>query len=162
MADKFAEESKERNTSPLPGTEEFRMQMDRSLSLYSEGLDKLIGSLRILEQMLDTLIRRSPLSEAYERFVKDSMAAEKNRPFHPSDTDNSGEDDSRKEEEEHVVEGEGKKEKEQETARQQAEERRILEELSEEETREDAPGKTVETQESSIDPEEYTPKRKGR
>jgi len=68
MADKFTEESKERNASPLPGTEEFRKQMDRSLSLYSEGLDKLIGSLRILEQMLDTLIRRSPLSEAYEKF----------------------------------------------------------------------------------------------
>jgi len=68
MADKFTEEKTERNTSPLPGTEEFRMQMDRSLSLYSEGLDKLIGSLRILEQMLDTLIRRSPLSEAYEKF----------------------------------------------------------------------------------------------
>ena len=110
MADKneFQEKTDIRDSVFLPpGKNEFRNQMNQSLALYSEGLDKLIGSLRLLERMLGELVKDSMLSEAYERFLQDSLAAEKNRPFHPGSIQASGDGDSIEEDVEHVAQDEG-------------------------------------------------------
>ena len=100
-----------------PGTDEFRKQINESLKLYSESLDKLIGSLKLLERILGEFVKNPMLSEAYERFLQDSLAAEKNHPFHPGSIQGSGDADSMKEDEEHVAQEEKtKQEREQEEA----------------------------------------------
>ena len=115
---------------PPPGTDEFRRQINESLKLYSESLDKLIGSLKLLERMLGELVKDSMLSEAYERFLQDSLAAEKNRPFHPGSIQASGDGDSIEEDVEHVAQEEmAKREKEQEEVLSADEGVRILMEM---------------------------------
>ena len=133
MADKneFQEKTDIRDSVFLPpGKNEFRNQMNQSLALYSEGLDKLIGSLRLLERMLGELVKDSMLSEAYERFLQYSLAAEKNRPFHPGSIQASGDGDSIEEDVEHVAQEEmAKREKEQEEVLSADEGVRILMEM---------------------------------
>ena len=113
-----------------PGTDEFRKQINESLKLYSESLDKLIGSLKLLERILGEFVKNPMLSEAYERFLQDSLAAEKNRPFHPGSIQASGDGDSIEEDVEHVAQEEmAKREKEQEEVLSADEGVRILMEM---------------------------------
>ena len=99
-----------------PGTDEFRKQINESLKLYSESLDKLIGSLKLLERILGEFVKNPMLSEAYERFLQDSLAAEKNHPFHPGSIQGSGDADSKEDEEHDAQEEKTKQERVQEEA----------------------------------------------
>ena len=66
--------------------------------------------------MLGEFVKNPMLSEAYERFLQDSLAAEKNHPFHPGSIQGSGDADSKEDEEHDAQEEKTKQERVQEEA----------------------------------------------